>query len=314
MRLHRRTLLLATAAGAATTVLSACGGGDDEPMRNIVETAQADPQLSLLVEAVQAAGLAGTLSGPGPLTVLAPTNAAFTALLTELGLTREALFANRPLLQAVLTYHVLGASVPAAAVLGQLGKPVVTVQGGVFKVEQRGALTVTDGRNRTAAITRTDIMATNGVIHLVDRVLLPADKTVVQTAQAISDFSILVQAVVAAGLVEALGGPGPYTVFAPTNAAFSAALDELGLTQAQLLASPLLGDILKYHVVAGRVFKAEVPVGTPIATLQGQAFTVAPTLDITDARGRTARITATDVLASNGVVHVIDRVILPAAA
>ncbi len=139
-------------------------------------------------------------------------------------------------------------------------------------------------------------------------------KNVVELAQATPDLSILVEAVVAAGLAPTLSGTGPFTVFAPTNTAFAAALTELGLTKAQLLdpaSKPLLTKILTYHVVSGKVLKAQVPVGTPITTLQTETFTVDSTLAITDQRGRKANITATDIVATNGVVHVIDKVILP---
>ncbi|KRC17586.1 fasciclin domain-containing protein [Acidovorax sp. Root217] len=306
---NRRTVLLAAALGASTTVLQACGGSDDEPERNIVELAQNTPELSILVEAVVAAGLAPTLS-TGSLTVFAPTNAAFAALLAELGLTKEALLANKPLLTAVLTYHVLGSRVVRADV--PLGKAITPVSGGFFKIESANGLKITDGRNRVTTITSTDIQASNGVVHLVDRVLLPADKDIVATAMAVPDFSILVEAVAAAGLVATLKGPGPFTVFAPTNAAFAALLAELGLTKEALLAdTALLTRVLTYHVVPARVLKAEVPVNTAIATVQGQSFTVNPSLVITDQSLRTSRITGTDVFASNGVVHTVDRVLLP---
>ncbi|MDZ7864310.1 fasciclin domain-containing protein [Acidovorax sp.] len=306
---NRRTVLLAAALGASTTVLQACGGSDDEPQRNIVELAQNTPELSILVEAVVAAGLAPTLS-TGSLTVFAPTNAAFAALLAELGLTKEALLANKPLLTAVLTYHVLGSRVVRADV--PLGKAITPVSGGFFKIESANGLKITDGRNRVTTITSTDIQASNGVVHLVDRVLLPADKDIVATAMAVPDFSILVEAVAAAGLVATLQGPGPFTVFAPTNAAFAALLAELGLTKEALLANTaLLTRVLTYHVVPARVLKAEVPVNTAIATVQGQSFTVNPSLVITDQSLRTSRITGTDVFASNGVVHTVDRVLLP---
>ncbi|MDP3132697.1 MAG: fasciclin domain-containing protein [Burkholderiaceae bacterium] len=138
---------------------------------------------------------------------------------------------------------------------------------------------------------------------------------IVAVAQATPDFSILVEAVAAAGLVNTLKGTGPFTVFAPTNTAFAAALTELGLTKEQLLTSPLLGDILKYHVVSGRVLKADVPVGVDIPTVLGatETFQISSALAITDEAGRVANITATDVLTSNGVIHVIDKVILPSA-
>ena len=306
---NRRTILLATALGASATLLQACGGGDDEPQRNIVEVAQNTPELSILVEAVVAAGLAPALS-TGTLTVFAPTNAAFAALLTELGVTKEALLANKPLLTAVLTYHVLGSTVVRADV--PLGKAITPLSGGFFKIENAGGLKVTDGRNRVTNITTTDIQASNGVVHLVDRVLLPADKDIVATASALPDFSILVEAVAAAGLVGTLQGAGPFTVFAPTNAAFAALLMELGVTKEALLADKaLLTTVLTYHVIPSRVLKAEVPLNTPIATVQGQTLTVNASLVITDQRMRQSGIVAADVFASNGVIHVVDKVILP---
>lgn len=262
---NRRTILLAAALGASATLLQACGGGDDEPQRNIVEVAQNTPELSILVEAVVAAGLAPALS-TGTLTVFAPTNAAFAALLTELGVTKEALLANKPLLTAVLTYHVLNTAVVRADV--PLGKAITPLAGGFFKIENSGGLKVTDGRNRVTNITSTDMHASNGVVHLVDRVLLPADKDIVATASATPDFSILVEAVAAAGLVGTLQGAGPFTVFAPTNAAFAALLMELGVTKEALLADEaLLTTVLTYHVIPARVLKAEVPLNTPIATV-----------------------------------------------
>jgi uncharacterized surface protein with fasciclin (FAS1) repeats len=136
---------------------------------------------------------------------------------------------------------------------------------------------------------------------------------IVQTAQANSQFSILVEAVVAADLANTLSGTGPFTVFAPTNDAFAGLLGELGVTKEQLLADKaLLTQVLTYHVLGSQVLKAQVPVGTPITTLQGETFTVDASLAITDQRGRKANITATDLLTTNGVIHVIDKVILPA--
>ena len=306
---NRRAVLMAAALGASTTLLQACGGSDDEPQRNIVELAQNTPELSILVEAVVAAGLAPTLS-TGTLTVFAPTNAAFAALLTELGVTKEALLANKPLLTAVLTYHVLGSKVMRADV--PLSKAITPVSGGFFKIESNNGLKITDGRNRVSTITSTDIQASNGVVHLVDKVLLPADKDIVATASALPDFSILVEAVVAAGLVSTLQGAGPFTVFAPTNAAFAALLTELGVTKDALLANKtLLTQVLTYHVVPARVLKAEVPVNTAITTVQGQTFTINASLVITDQNKRTSNIVATDVFTSNGVIHVVDKVILP---
>jgi uncharacterized surface protein with fasciclin (FAS1) repeats len=296
--------------------LAACGGGDDDDNdqapANIVQVAQKDSRFSILVEAVQSAGLTETLSGPGPYTVFAPTNDAFAALLTELGVTKDQLLANKTLLTAVLKYHVVSGSVSSAQV--PLGKAITPVGGGFFKVDKVGAdLVITDGRNRNSKIVQADVAASNGIIHAIDKVILPADKTIVQTAVANPNFSILVEAVTAAGLVDTLNGAGPFTVFAPTNAAFAALLTELGVTKDQLLANKaLLTKVLTYHVVPALVLKADVQVNTPIKTVEGETFMISQSLAITDQRGRQANITATDILASNGAIHVIDKVILPA--
>jgi uncharacterized surface protein with fasciclin (FAS1) repeats len=293
---------------------------------SIAATAQATPALSTLVAAVQFASdngdLLNLLSNPGQLTVFAPTNDAFNALAVELtgnsGATGAALLtdANKPLLRAVLRYHVLaGAEVRAAAI--PFGKAITTAEGSIFKIDAGSPPTITDGRNRTAKIVTTDIAAANGVVHVIDRVILPANKNIVETAQAFNtatppEFKLLVEAVVEAGLVGTLSGPGPLTVFAPTDLAFTQLLSELQLTKAQLFANkPLLTAVLKYHVVSARVLKADVPVGQPVTTVETGTFTVSPTLRITDERDRQAGIGRTDVLTSNGVIHVIDKVILP---
>ncbi|WP_296493671.1 fasciclin domain-containing protein [Rhodoferax sp.] len=312
--LAKRNFLKLSLAATAAAALAACGGGNDAiPTPDIVGVLSADPQFSILVEAVVAAGLVETLKSPGPFTVFAPTNTAFAALLVELKITKDQLLANKALLTRVLTYHVLAAKVPAASV--PVGKTITTVETGVFKIESSGGLKITDESNRVSNITATDVAASNGVIHVIDKVLLPSDKDIVAMAQSLApEFSILVEAVVAAGLVSTLQGPGPFTVFAPTNAAFAAALTELNVSKDDLFANTaLLTKVLTYHVVAARVLKAEVPIGAPITSVQGETFTIDASLKITDQRARVAGISATDVFASNGVIHVIDKVILPKA-
>jgi uncharacterized surface protein with fasciclin (FAS1) repeats len=283
------------------------------PDENIVEFAQgAAPEFSILVQAVVAAGLVETLSGPGPFTVFAPTDAAFAALLAELGVTAEELLADTEQLTRVLTYHVLPSRVVAAQV--PFDTAITTVQGGSFTVSED--LIITDSRGRTANIVGTDEFASNGVVHVIDRVILPlpADNIVAVAQGAAPEFSILVQAVVAAGLAETLSGPGPFTVFAPTDAAFAALLAELGVTAEELLAdTELLTAVLTYHVLPARVLAAEIVPDTPITTVQGGTFSISPALVITDSRMRTANIVDTNIFASNGVIHVIDGVILPPA-
>ncbi|MGB7307033.1 MAG: fasciclin domain-containing protein [Burkholderiaceae bacterium] len=330
-----KTLFMASVV-ASTLVLAACGDDDttssvssdpvvnSDPTQNqgdpvgtttnsVIDLAVATPELSILVEAVTAAGLVDTLAGEGPFTIFAPTNDAFVALLGELGTTKDALLADTELLTSVLTYHVLaGTTVKAADV--PLGQAIRPLGGSLFKVDTAtNGLTITDGRNRTGNIIATDVMADNAVVHLIDRVILPADKTIVETAIGNPDFSILVEAVVAAGLADTLSGDGPFTVFAPTDAAFADLLAELGVSKEALLSDiNLLTKVLTYHVVPAQVLKAEVPVGQAITSVQGETFIVDSNLAITDARGRMANIVATDIFNTNGVIHVIDRVILPA--
>ena len=168
--MRKRQFLKWTLAATATSALAACGGGDDEPSTpDIVGVALTNPQFSILVEAVVAAGLVETLKSPGPFTVFAPTNAAFAALLTELGVTKEALLANKPLLTAVLTYHVVPGRVLKADV--PLNTPIATLQGATFSVGND--LRITDGRGRSAGIAATDILCSNGVVHVIDKVILP---------------------------------------------------------------------------------------------------------------------------------------------
>ena len=309
---------------------AACGDNTDEPTpeesKSIAAIAQETPALSTLVSVVQFASdngdLLSLISDPGTLTVFAPTNAAFDKLAMELtgngGATAADLLteANKPLLRSVLQYHVLASEVFAADI--PFGRAITTAQGAIFKIDSGATPTIVDGRNRVAGITATDIDASNGVVHLIDKVILPPDKTIVETAVAIAsgspaEFSILVDAVVAADLAGTLSGPGPFTVFAPTDAAFAALLGELQISKEALLADKaLLTKVLTYHVVPARVLAAEVPMNAPITTVETGTISINPQLHITDARSRQAQIVATDTFASNGVIHVIDKVILPA--
>ena len=289
---------------------------DDAPppaTPNIVQVAQSLPDFSILVEAVVAAGLVDTLSGTGPFTVFAPNNAAFAALLGELKLTKEQLLANKPLLTAVLTYHVLPGKVLAADI--KEGAQATTVQGQLFTLGLAGGASITDAQGRKAHIVATDVAASNGVIHVIDKVILPQTKNIVEIAASLPDFSILVEAVLAADLQGTLSGTGPFTVFAPTNAAFAALLQELHVTKAQLLADKaLLTTVLTYHVLPAKVLAKDVTDGLKATTVQGQQFTLnkaGASLHILDARHRGANVVATDVQAANGVIHVIDRVLLP---
>lgn len=302
-----KTLRNLAALAVTAVTLTACGGGHHET-RSVVSVLAADPSTQVLATAIREAGLDSALAGPGPFTILAPTDAAFTALLAELGITQAQLLANKPLLTQVLQYHVLNGRVARAAV--PLGKPITPLAGGIFKVESvSGELRVTDGRNRVSRITTTDIDGGNGVIHKLDRVLLPADKTIVQTAQSLPDFSILVEAVVAADLVSTLSGPGPFTVFAPTNAAFAAVPSDA--LNALLADKDALTDVLLYHVYNG-VVPASVAVTLTTAEMaNGDDISISYNAGTEVLTVGGATVTGADIWARNGVIHVINAVLLP---
>jgi len=265
--------------------------------QTIVDIAVADGRFSTLVTALQAAGLVDTLKGDGPFTVFAPTDEAFAKLPAG---TVEALLADIPALTDILLYHVANGKALAADVVGL--STVDTLNGIPVKV------TVTDGKVflNESQVVITDIAADNGVIHVIDSVLLPA-KDIVDIAVEDGRFTTLAAALQAAGLVETLKGEGPFTVFAPTDEAF-AKLPE-GTVEALLADIPALTDILLYHVAEGRQFTADVVKLDKIATAQGKSATISLMDGAAKIDG--AQIVLTDILAANGVIHVIDSVILP---
>merc|ERR1712194_331033 len=170
------------------------------------------------------------MGGAGPFTVFAPTDAAFTALLDTLGVTKAELLARDDLAD-ILKYHVLsGISVMSADLVAT--QDVTTLEGSELTVTKDGN-TVMAG---SASVSTADISCSNGVIHVIDSVLLPPVPDIVETAISAGSFTVLVEALQTAGLVDALQGAGPFTVFAPTDAAFTALLDSLGVTKAELLA------------------------------------------------------------------------------
>jgi len=299
MKLYRVSVFIVVLAlifaAFAPAKVSAQGAGEGQ---TIVDIAASDPQFSTLVAAVQAAGLVETLSSEGPFTVFAPTNAAFAKLGDA---TIQALLNDPATLQSILLYHALSGSVYAADVLQRSSATTINGQDVVFSVRNGSAYI------NNAKITVTDIQASNGVIHVIDTVILPPTKDIVDTAISNPQLKGLVAAVQAAGLVETLKGEGPFTVFAPTDAAFKA----LGKATAEaLLQDPAkLASILTYHVVAGKLYSGDVLKTTSVATVNGND------LVFTMRKGKpyvnNARIVMTDILTTNGVIHIIDAVMLP---
>jgi transforming growth factor-beta-induced protein len=286
---------------------SSCG--DDEPIlesNTIVDIALADAQFSTLVSALQRTNLVSTLQGAGPFTVFAPTNDAFNRLGVDLATISDADLTN------ILLYHVLGADVRAGDIAG--GQTYVSTASTAgpgntalsLLVEQINGQVKLNGRSN---VTSADIVADNGVIHVIDQVITPLD--IVGHAAANSNFTALVAALGAApgGLVNVLSSEGPFTVFAPLNSAFAAISNVVaGLTPEQLTT------VLTYHVVAGaNVRSTDLSNNMSVETVSGQTFTITTTngAQIVDQTGAAVSIVLTDVQATNGVIHVLDKVIIP---
>ena len=275
------------------------------PTNTVVDVIVNSEDHTLLEAAVGAAGLVDALSAEGPFTVFAPTDDAFTALTEALEVTVEELLAY-PLLPAVLQYHVVGAEAYSTDLMD--GQEIETLLGEdvTVTINAEGVF-IND-----AQVIVADIEADNGVVHVIDAVLLPEmpeETTVVDIIVESEDHTLLEAAVIAAGLVDDLSGEGPFTVFAPTDAAVVALTEALEITADDLLALPNLADILLYHAVGAEAFSTDLMDGQLIETLQGGSVTVSITADgvfIND-----AQVTVADLEADNGVVHVIDAVLLP---
>jgi len=309
-------------AGLALTgaLVSACGGSDDPPVATLAQTAQAQG-FTKLVAAATKAGLVPTLSDSATnVTVLGPTDAAFTTLATRLGFaSADAMVTalDGPTLAKILQYHVLpGRKTAADLVAGGATQATLYSFGGgatTLAVKTTGGVKFGDAVLSDATVTIADVQASNGVFHAIDKVLVPPGVlNVVQMAQANpAAFSTLVGAVVTANLAGTLSGTGPFTVFAPTNDAFAA----IASTVAGL-SVPQLTTVLTYHVLGSQVLSTGIPFGTPVATLANQNITInrgtAPVIaTITDTTTTPANIVAVDVRASNGVIHVINKVLIP---
>ncbi len=272
--------------------------------KNIVETAVEAGKFKTLATALTAAGLVDAVKGPGPFTVFAPTDEAFAKVPKE---TLEMLLKpeNKDKLKAVLTYHVVPGKVMAKDVVGLKGAK--SLNGQRIDVKVDGSKVSVDGANVVA----TDIACTNGVIHVIDSVILPASDNIPAVATKAGKFSTLLAAAKAAGLVDALSGDKDLTVFAPTDEAFG----KLPKGTVESLLKPenvdKLKGILLFHVVEGRVYSEDAVKAKTAATLQGGKVEISVKDGAAYVNG--AKILATDIDAGNGVIHVIDSVILPPA-
>ena len=285
-------LLVALAISSATLTSQAQTNVFDD----IIATS---PDHTILEDALITANLDNTLRNATEITVFAPTDAAFTNLLVELGITAGDLLA-RPDLGEILLYHVLGSEVLSGDLVN--GTFATTLQGDSALISLISSGAYID----QAMVALTDVDADNGVVHVLNDVLLPQNSIVDVAITA--GFGILTQAVVTAELAPALVDPlVQYTVFAPTDAAFTALASALGTDVNGILALPNLQDILLYHVLGDTISSGNIATGTATA-LNGETLNISVQ---TSVMVNDATVTTADVYASNGIIHIIDGVLLP---
>jgi uncharacterized surface protein with fasciclin (FAS1) repeats len=301
---------LALFATASLFFFTACNEEEKNDLKSITDTVVESADFTLLEAAVVRAGLADALR-QGSLTVFAPTDAAFRAA----GFADVAAIQNTPVatLKAVLEYHVLGSRVASTAIQNgdnQANRMLSNLD--AFITKNAGGVSINGAR-----VTTPDLGAANGVIHVIDAVIMPPAANVVDIAKGNANLTFLVAAVERAGsaVAGALTAPGPITVFAPTNAAFQQA--GFNTIESVRAANPAdLAKILTYHVVPARAFATNLSNNSELATAQGQKLKVGingAIVSITGAANGTnaSRVAIANIKATNGVIHVIDRVLLP---
>ncbi len=303
---------------ALTSFTISCDNDDDTVPaadNTITGLASSNSNLSILVQALTKAELAGTLQGVGPYTVFAPTNEAFVAFLKT---TPYATLNDVPkdVLTQILLNHVVSGNVKSTDLkTGYVKTLAKSATSGTNTMSMYVDLTSGVKLNGVAKVITADVMASNGVVHVVDKVIgLP---TIVTHAAANPNFTTLVSVLNRAGqpnFIEILAGTGPFTVFAPTNAAFTSLNTELAPGGIAGVSASNLTKVLQYHVANGNVLAASLTEGQMVSTLlTPQKFTVmlSGAAKIKDVNNRMSNIVATDVQCSNGVIHVLDKVLLP---
>lgn len=289
--------------GLALSAVASIGSFGLAADKDIVDTAVGAGKFKTLAAALGAAGLVETMKGPGPFTVFAPTDEAFAKL--PKGTVETLLKAeNKGKLTAILTHHVVAGKIMAADVVKVKG--AVALGGQRLDVDAGAKGVVVDG----AKVSATDIVCSNGVIHIIDTVMMPATDNIPTVADKAGSFKTLLAAAKAGGLVQTLKGEGPLTVFAPTDEAFA----KLGNTVADLLKpenKDKLVSILTYHVVKGRVYSEDAVKAKAATTVQGGSIKIS--VSDKGAFVNESKLVKTDIDASNGVIHVIDAVLLPPA-
>ncbi|MEO8252828.1 MAG: fasciclin domain-containing protein [Flavobacterium sp.] len=303
---------------ALLSLMVSCNNDDDPKTvdNTITAIAVKNSNLSILINALTRTDLATTLKGAGPFTVFAPTDAAFTAFLKT---TPYATINDVPkdVLTQILLNHVVSGNVKSTDLkTGYIKTLAKSATSGTNTMSMYVDLTSGVKLNGVSKVTTADVMASNGVIHVVDAVInLP---TIVTHATANQNFTTLVEALTAKGqpdFVSILSGTGPFTVFAPTNAAFTALNTELAPGGISAVSDANLTKVLQYHVVSGNILAASLTEGQTVTPILTPAQTFMIQLNggakIKDINNRLSNIIITDVQCSNGVIHAIDKVLLP---
>lgn len=274
----------------------------------IVDVASDNGNFSTLLAAAKAAGLVDALNGDGPITVFAPTDDAFAKLPTG---TVESLLKpeNKELLQSILTFHVVAGKVDSATALTLTEATTLQGQRLAIDVERDAMGKVTAATVNGANLIATDVNASNGIIHVIDTVMLPETMNAVEVAKDAGTFNTLLAAAQAAGLAETLATAGPITIFAPTDEAFA----KLPKGTVEMLLKPenidTLKAVLTYHVVQGSIYDEQAIKAGSAATLQGSK--VRATIQNGRMFINNAKVVASDIESSNAVIHVIDTVLIP---
>ncbi|WP_075342277.1 fasciclin domain-containing protein [Tenacibaculum agarivorans] len=300
--------------------LTSCSDDEDDKVvasNTIVDVASGNNSLSILVQALQKADLVSDLQGAGPFTVFAPSNDAFQALLDSKAAWNSLDDVPVATLKNVLLYHVVATKALSTDLSN--GQTLTTLSQGTLTVDTSSGVKITTGAGQSVSVTTPDVNASNGVVHIVDQVFLPGNiQDIADLAVSTPDLSTLVQALTKANLVSAVQADGPFTVFAPTNAAFQALLDSnASWNTLDDIDADLLKNVLLFHVIGGSAIKSTdlsdtyvntLAVGPNDEPLSLQVETTGAIEFNGDAKPVSGLI---DIEATNGVVHVIDKVMLP---
>jgi uncharacterized surface protein with fasciclin (FAS1) repeats len=295
--------LLSTAFLLITVFMVSCSENENTvpaPVPNIAQIVSQSPNFSTLSAAVAKAGLGDALATTQNITVFAPDNAAFAAsgISSIDGYTAAQL-------QTILLYHVFGQKVSSSAV------PVSDTLNSLNTANIYASRNVNGVFTNGFKVKQADILGSNGVIHVIEKVLIPPTKTIAELAAADTTLSFLVTALTKTGLLPAVQAVGKLTVFAPTNQAFR----DAGITDVNAIPVDILTNIIKYHAINTNIFASDLVNGATAPTLQGGTVTVnatpAATVKITTSAQPASAITVPNTVATNGVIHKIGRVMIP---